>query len=221
MIEDVAFVIGIRGPARTPISRTVIAGLVILGVLSLVFGVIAIAWPAVTLLAIAITFGVYAVLAGATMIAAGALAWVPNRVSSVLLGILDVIAGIVAIGWPSVTVVVLAVVVGVWAIMTGVLELVLAVRLRRAAPDRGMVGWAVFSGLLAVVVGVLILARPVAGAFGIALLVGVYALIYAGHLFALAWQLHRVRAGRLEPVGTEPREAEFRPAGRMWRHSAG
>jgi uncharacterized membrane protein HdeD (DUF308 family) len=222
MIEGVTFVLAIPEHAGPP-SRTVIASLVVLGVLSLAFGVIAIAWPTVTLLAIALTFGVYAILTGAMLIAAGVRGWVPNRASSVLLGILNAIAGVVAIAWPAATVVVLAVVVGVWAVITGLLELVIANRLRRIVRERGMVGWAVFRALIALAVGVLIIARPVAGAFGIALLVGVYALIYAVDLFALAWELHRVRSGR-EPLDLRaagPQHARYRPAGRTWRHSAG
>jgi uncharacterized membrane protein HdeD (DUF308 family) len=194
------FVIAFSGPSQLPIRR-VFATLAMLGALAFLFGVVTIAWPAVTLVALAILFGLYAIINGVMLIAASLRAWVPNRVISAVLGVVDLAAGVIALGWPGVTVVALAVVVGAWALVTGAVEAVVVSRLWRTFHEVHAVAWPGVRAVLALVAGILILARPVAGAFGVALVVGVYALICAGVLFGLAWQLRRATTERERPAG--------------------
>lgn len=194
------FVIAFSGPNQLP-TRQVFVTLMILASLAFLFGVVTIAWPAVTLVALAILFGLYAIINGVMLIAASVRMWVPNRVIGAVLGVVDLAAGVIALGWPESTVVALAVVVGAWALVTGAVEAVVVSRLWRTFHEVRAVAWPAVRAILALVAGILILARPVAGAFGVALLVGVYSLICAGVLFGLAWQLRRATTEWQRPAG--------------------
>ena len=70
----------------------------------------------------------------------------------------------------------------------GISELVLAVRLRREIPGELMLG---FSGGVSILLGVLMLTRPVASAFVIVVLLGSYALCFGAALLLLAFRLRR------------------------------
>src|SRR3954451_2758028 len=146
--------------------------LVLRGVVAIVFGVLAILWPGVTLLALALLFGAYVLVDGVlTMIGAfrrrdGA----TQRTAYILIGLLSIAAGAVALLWPRVTALVLVVLVGAWAVVTGLLAIVAATR----APN----GWLpIVVGVASIVAGILIFMNPGAGAFALALLIGVYALV--------------------------------------------
>ncbi|WIX77793.1 HdeD family acid-resistance protein [Amycolatopsis carbonis] len=160
------------------------------GVLAVVFGVIALIWPGVTVLALALVFGVYALVdaVGAFMQAFrpgdGA-----HRFAYALLGVLGLAAGVLALVWPGATILVLATLVGAWAVVTGIAEIVAAIRLRKQITGEAFL---IVAGAVSVIAGVLVLIHPVAGAFGIALLVGIYALLYGIMLVVLSFRLRRV-----------------------------
>ncbi|MEV0074566.1 HdeD family acid-resistance protein [Amycolatopsis sp. NPDC050768] len=160
------------------------------GVLAVVFGVIALIWPGVTVLALALVFGIYALVdaVGAFMQAFrpgdGA-----HRFAYALLGLLGLAAGVIALVWPGATILVLATLVGAWAVVTGVAEIVAAIRLRKQITGEAFL---ILAGAVSVIAGVLVLIHPIAGAFGIALLVGIYALLYGIMLVVLSFRLRRV-----------------------------
>ncbi|MDT8913772.1 HdeD family acid-resistance protein [Amycolatopsis sp. PS_44_ISF1] len=167
------------------------------GVFAVLFGILTLVWPGVTVLALAIVFGVYALFDGVSAIVQ---AFRPGdgaqRAAYALLGVLGVLAGVLALVWPGATVVVLTTLVGAWAVVTGVAEIVAAVRLRRQITGEAFL---IVAGVLSVVAGVLVLVHPIAGAFGIAVLIGVYALLYGVMLIVLGLRLRRLAA----PVAAE------------------
>jgi uncharacterized membrane protein HdeD (DUF308 family) len=191
-------------PVPPSTARALVGTVAAFAALALILGVVTLTWPTVTLLIIAALFGIYAIVNGVMLLVASIRRWVPNRVSSALFGVIDLAAGIIAIAWPGVTVLVLAVLVGVWLIVTGVFESVLVTRLWRETHEVRTVAWPTIRAALAMIVGILVIARPVAGAWGIALLIGVYALIYAGVLGAIAWQLRRITHGRRRTANPSP-----------------
>ncbi|QRP43543.1 HdeD family acid-resistance protein [Amycolatopsis sp. FDAARGOS 1241] len=159
------------------------------GGFAVVFGIIALLWPGVTALALAFVFGIYALV---DAVGAFMQAFRPgdgmHRAAYALFGVLGLAAGVVALVWPGVTILVLAIVVGAWAVVTGVAEIVAAIRLRKQITGEGFL---VFAGVVSVIAGVLVLFHPIAGAYGIALLVGIYALVYGIMLVVLAFRLRR------------------------------
>jgi uncharacterized membrane protein HdeD (DUF308 family) len=150
--------------------------LILLGILAVIFGIFAIAWPGVTILALVILFAIYAfMLAGLQ----GARAFSSRRAGPVfghlLLGLIDLAAGVFALAWPAPTAFVLVIVVAAWALAGGVAEVLAGLQAGETAGTRATF---ILAGLVSVVFGVLLFARPGVGALTLALLFGLYALIY-------------------------------------------
>ncbi len=97
-----------------------------------------------------------------------------SRWASWLLGGLWIVTGVIAMAWPGITLWAVAVVVGIGLLVTGILEIVFAIRMRREMPGWY---WALVSGVLAVVAGVLSLAWPDATVLVLAVLLGIYVLL--------------------------------------------
>ena len=170
-----------------------VAGVIIVrGIVAVVFGVLALVWPTLTAVALALLFGVYALIDGVGLIIAAFRhgGW-PRRLLSGLAGLLSLAAGVVAVVWPGITVLALAILVGAWALVTGISEIVAAIRLRHRIRGEA---WLALGGLISVVAGLFILFRPLAGAVGIAIVLGCYALVFGILLIVTGIRLRRAEA---------------------------
>jgi uncharacterized membrane protein HdeD (DUF308 family) len=164
-------------PEGTPFMfKSTSTSLILLGVLAVIVGIIAIAWPGVTILALVILFAVY------TFIAAGlqaARAFSSRDAGPVfghlLLGLIDLAAGVAALAWPGPTAYVLVIIVAAWAVVGGVAEIVAGFAAGETAGTRAMF---ILAGLVSAAFGILLFARPGVGAVTLALLFGLYSLIY-------------------------------------------
>jgi uncharacterized membrane protein HdeD (DUF308 family) len=150
--------------------------LILLGIVAVVAGILAIAWPGVTILALVILFAVYAFADAGLQ---GARAFSSRGAGPVfghlLLALIDLAAGVVALAWPAPTAFVLVIVVAAWALVGGLAEFFAGFQ---AGETAGMRAVFILSGLVSVVFGVLLFARPGVGAVTLALLFGLYSLIY-------------------------------------------
>ena len=150
--------------------------LIVRGVLALIVGVIAIAWPSVTILALVILFAVYAFLdAGLELARAFSSGRAGPVIGHLLLALLGLAAGVIALVWPSPTAFVLVIVVAAWALVSGVAEVVAGFGSGESAGTRAMF---IVAGLVSVAFGVVLFARPNVGAVTLALLFGLYSMIY-------------------------------------------
>ena len=150
--------------------------LILLGVLAIVVGIIALAWPGVTILALVILFAVYAFIdAGLQAMRAFSGGSAGPVLGHLLLALIAVAAGVVAIVWPGPTALVLVLVVGIWAFVGGIAEIAAAFAAGESAGTRALF---VLSGLVSVAFGVVLFARPGVGAVTLALLFGLFSLIY-------------------------------------------
>ncbi len=179
------------------------------GILAVVVGIIALAWPSVTVLALVILFAVYAFMASAMEAARGFTSRSAGPViGHLLLGLVDLAAGIVALAWPGPTVLVLVLVVGVWAVIAGLVEFSAAFRSGEPAGTRAVF---ILGGLVTIAFGVVLCARPGIGAVTLALLFGLFNLIYG-----ISMLVHRIelrRTGRsLQSVMPEKPERPERKA---------
>jgi uncharacterized membrane protein HdeD (DUF308 family) len=150
--------------------------LILVGILAVVVGIFAIAWPGVTILALVILFAVYAFADAGLQ---GARAFGSRSAGPVLghllLGLVDLAAGVFALAWPAPTAYVLVIVVAAWALAGGFAEVFAGFQIGESVGMRAMF---ILSGLVSVAFGVLLFARPGVGAVTLALLFGLYALIY-------------------------------------------
>jgi uncharacterized membrane protein HdeD (DUF308 family) len=111
------------------------------------------------------------------------------RWPSYVLGAGWILTGIIAVAWPDVTLWVLAVVIGVGLIATGLMEIGFAVKFRKAIPGWQ---WALVTGGLALVAGLISIIWPGATVLVLAVLLGIYVLLRGLALLAFAFTLRKL-----------------------------
>ena len=158
------------------------------GLLAIAVGIMAIIWPGVTILAVVIIF---AILAFGDAFIQGARAFSSDSAGPVVghlfLALIDLAAGVVALAWPGITAWVLTIWIGAWAIVSGVIELAMAFRSDEAAGERALYG---LGGLLSILLGVVLFARPHLGAVALAEVFGLFSLAYGVTSLVLAARTH-------------------------------
>ncbi len=158
------------------------------GVAAIVFGILAFVAPGATILALVLVFGIYAVVDGVlAIVAAFQVRAVIDRWWVVLLeGLAGVLAGIIAIVYPQITAGALLLLIAFWAVFTGIMEIIAAIRFRREINNE----WSlIFAGVLSVILGIILVAYPFAGAVGLVWAIGAYAILFGLSMFYLAFRL--------------------------------
>lgn len=151
--------------------------IVLRGVVAILFGVIAFVMPGITLIALiaawgtyAIVDGIFALIAAFRMRGAGMPMW-----PMLLIGLLGLGAGIFTFARPGMTALFLLALIAGWAVFTGLLQVVTAIRLRKEISNEWLLA---LSGVLSVLFGVAMLARPGAGALAVVWIIGSYAILF-------------------------------------------
>jgi uncharacterized membrane protein HdeD (DUF308 family) len=158
--------------------KSLSTSLIVRGVLALAAGVAALAWPGITVLALVILFAVYAFMAaGLEAVRAFSSAGAGPTAGHLLLGLADLAAGVIALAWPGPTALVLVIIVGSWAVIGGLVEIAAAFGAGETAGTRAL---RILGGLATVAFGVVLCAHPGLGAVTLALLFGLFNLIYGG-----------------------------------------
>jgi uncharacterized membrane protein HdeD (DUF308 family) len=166
------------------------------GVVGILFGLVAFLRPGITLSALVLLFGAYCLIDGILAIVAGTRQRAREYAFLLAIeGLIGVSIGVVAFLWTGMTALVLIDLIAFWAIFTGLLEIAAAVRVRRALPGVFLLG---LGGVASVVLGVMALLWPAAGALVIVALLGWYALFFGAALLLLALRLRRLSKS-LEP----------------------
>ncbi len=183
--------------------KSLSTSLIVRGLLAVGVGVVALAWPGATVLTLVILFAIYAfIAAGMEAVKAFSSQRAGPVVGHLLLGLVDVGAGAIALAWPGPTALVLVLLVGAWATVGGLVELYMGFQ-------AGEPGWvrALFfvSGLISIAFGIVLFARPVMGAVALALLFGLFNLVYGVWALTQGIDLRRaVRKG--SQVAEQPRK---------------
>ena len=162
--------------------------LAIRGVAAIIFGILAFVWPGITLIVLVILFGVYALTDGIFAIAAAInTSKSGDRWWGLLAeGILGIFAGVLTFVVPGITALSLLYIIAFWSLLTGIFEIVTAVRLRREISNEWLM---VLSGIASLILGILLLVMPGAGALTVVWVIGAYAFIFGVLLVALAIRL--------------------------------
>lgn len=164
------------------------------GAVSLVFGIMAAFWPGITLMWLLIMFAAYALVGGVS----SAIAAVQNRKSNsdwwlmLLLGLVGIGAGVAAFMLPNLTAVVLVLIIGATALGSGIVEVVMAIRLRKAIRGEGFL---ILNGIISIAFGVFVFFFPGAGALALVWLISMYAIVSGLLLLALAWRARSWKSG--------------------------
>jgi uncharacterized membrane protein HdeD (DUF308 family) len=158
------------------------------GLLAVLFGLAAFFWPGISLVVLVALFGAYALVDGifAIVSAFKTKDWWPL----LLEGAAGIAAGALTFLWPGITALALVYVIAAWAIVTGIFEIIAAVRLRKEIENEWLLG---LGGLASVVLGVIMIAAPGAGALGLVWAIGAYALVFGVTLIALGFRLRGLK----------------------------
>jgi uncharacterized membrane protein HdeD (DUF308 family) len=164
--------------------------LILLGILAIITGIIALAWPSVTVLALVILFAVYAFIdAGLQAVRAFSSGTAGPVFGHLLLALVALAAGVIALVWPGPTALVLVLVVGAWALASGIFEIFAAFGSAEAAGTRALF---ILGGLVSIAFGIVLFARPGIGAVTLALLFGLFSIVYGISEITMGVQLRRV-----------------------------
>lgn len=168
--------------------------IVLRGVAAVIFGVLAIAWPGITFSALVIVWGAYALADGVLALVA---AWQVRDQSKpfwslIIVGLLGIAAGVATFAWPGITALALLMVIAVWALVMGIFQIVAAIRLRKEIENEWFLG---LSGAVSVLFGVLMIARPGAGALAMLWTIAGYAIVFGALLIVFGFRLRSYTTG--------------------------
>jgi uncharacterized membrane protein HdeD (DUF308 family) len=175
------------------------------GLASVVFGVVILVWPELSIYALTIVFGIFTLATGITsFVAAFSSELKEERGSLILSGLLGIVVGIVVLAWPSISALALLYVIGVYAILLGVLAIVASMRLPLDGSETALM---ILNGLIAIVFGIVIFAKPGAGALAVLALIAAFALIVGVTQLAVAFAGRQIlertaKESRLAPRST-------------------
>ena len=163
--------------------------LLALGIISAVIGLLVIFFPHPTLFIIGMLFAIQLIAVGIFRFVAAFTTpeksgWL--RALSAVLAVIAFIVGIYLLRRPMMSVLVLAVLLGIFWIVQGVIELFGAIG-DSALPARG---WVAFSGVLSIIAGALVLAFPGMTMVILALILGVWLVVYGVILGIRAFRVH-------------------------------
>jgi len=154
------------------------AGLgIAVGILVAIAGVLAIFAPFVAGLSVAIAVGVLLIVSGVPrLFLAFRMGSFGHGLLVFLLGLLSIVVGAYMVARPDVALATLTLFLAAYFLVDGVFEIIWAFRLR---PIRGW-GWALFSGIVALALGMMIWRQfPVSGFWAVGILVGIQ-MIFGG-----------------------------------------
>jgi uncharacterized membrane protein HdeD (DUF308 family) len=178
------------------------------GLIAVLFGVAALVWPRLALEILVLLFGAFALADGiiAALVAIQSRHIFDGWWVWLLEGLVGLAIGVAAFIWPALTERVLLYLIAAWAIITGVLEVIAALGLREIIERVWLLA---LDGILSVILGVLLVIRPAAGAVALAWLIGLYAIVAGVLLLVLGFWLRSLAKALKDPdeeyivVGTE------------------
>jgi uncharacterized membrane protein HdeD (DUF308 family) len=150
--------------------------LAVQGVAAVLFGLATLVWPSVTLWALVVLWGAFAFVDGVTALS-GAIAdpLLLNRGWTAFWGVTGIAAGVVTLVWPSITAQALLIVIATWSLLIGGSQIGFAFSARKQVSD----AWTIaLGGALLVLLGVLLVVNPGAGAIGITWAIGWCAFLF-------------------------------------------
>jgi uncharacterized membrane protein HdeD (DUF308 family) len=172
------------------------------GIAGLIFGLITFFEPGISLAVLVLAFGAYAFAGGVLMVVSA----VRRRGSTdrwwllVMEGIVGILAGIATLVLPGVTALALLYLIAAWALVTGVLEVGAAIRLRKVIAHEWLLA---LSGAASVLLGVVLVMAPGAGAVALVIWIGAYAFVAGALLVGLGLRLRSLNFPGHPPHATQ------------------
>lgn len=160
--------------------------MLLLSVLAIIFGLLVFFMPGLSIAVFVLLFGVYAFAVGILMLLQMVTVKDGKWWIRLLGSIVAFAAGAAVFIWPGITALTLLYVISFYFIFFGVLQVISAIELRRVFTGE----WLYFiSGILSIIVGVLLIMRPLTGAIALAQTIGIFAIAYGLLIGLLAFRL--------------------------------
>lgn len=145
------------------------------GLASAVVGVMILAWPGISVYALTIVFGAYALATGIVEFGTAFTSQgKEERGWLILRGLLGITVGVLVFAWPGISSLALLYVIGAYAVLLGILAVGASFQLPLDGRDTVAV---VLMGLVSIVFGIVIFAKPGAGALTVLALIAAFALV--------------------------------------------
>lgn len=156
------------------------------GVLLVLFGLFIMIWPISTLLAVLIFVAIYALAAGIIEVISGIVhiskGW--SSLAEIIIGLFGMLLGILILKYPAASALVYIIFLGIWFLIRGFYEVVSPQS--KIADSRG---YAIFIGILTVVLGAMLIANPVINGVILYWALGLYGVIAGPFLIAFGLSL--------------------------------
>jgi len=158
------------------------------GLAAILFGILTLIWPGLTLEVLILFFGAFALLDGAF----SAVSAIANRKHDrtwwwfLIAGLAGVVVGVLTFVYPGLTAIILVYFIAARALIVGVVEVVAAIALRREISDEWFL---IVQGIISALFGVVLFIVPGAGALGLVLVIGIYAVVVGVLLLLVAFRL--------------------------------
>ena len=158
------------------------------GAIAVIFGMLAFIWPEITLETLILFFGAYVLMDGIFSIIHAIGGWKErdDRWLLLLEGLLGVGVGISTYRAPGITATGLLLYIAAWSLAMGILKIAAAIRLRKVIEREW---WLASSGIASVLLAMLLMWFPAAGALGFLWLIASYAFIFGVILLAVGFKL--------------------------------
>jgi uncharacterized membrane protein HdeD (DUF308 family) len=185
------------------------------GAVSVLFGIVILVWPEISLFSLVLLFGAFAFVRGVfDLIAAISNPIKQGRGWLVLSGIAGIVVGVLVFVWTDMSALALLYVIGAYAITLGIITIGGAFWLPLDNGDRILLS---VTGLVSIVFGVVMFAKPGDGALVLLALIAAYSLVVGFAELAVAIGGRRLLAAR-SADDMRPAGPQTRPAGPQTSH---
>jgi uncharacterized membrane protein HdeD (DUF308 family) len=162
---------------------------VVMGVLSVIIGFLAIVYPGATIVTVAIFFAAWLFVSGIFSLISSFTrdGDTGSRVLTAIIGVLSIIVGFALLRQPFQSVEVFIYVLGIFWLIQGVMTFVAAFAVKQGR------NWRIFSGILGILAGIIILVYPISSAVTLALIGGIWLIILGITQVVAGFQLRSAR----------------------------
>ena len=171
---------------------------VVMGILSIILGILVVVYPGATIVTVAIFFAAWLFVSGIFSLV-GAFTRdgdTGSRVLTAVLGVLSIIVGFALLREPFQSVEVFIFVLGIFWLVQGIMTFVAAF-----AHKQGR-NWRIFSGILGILAGIIILVYPISSAVTLALIGGIWLVILGVTQIIAGFQLRSAKRALTPPAAT-------------------
>lgn len=173
--------------------------LTVRGIFAVLFGIACVFWPGLTLVTFVYLFGLYVLLIGLIAIFQGVVSIAHRKtwILTLLLGVLEVGVGVYLLRHPGVSFELLILLVAFSFVVYGVLEVVGSLAEDRVSATSKTL--TVLSGLLAVIVGIVMLFQPAASGVAFVWIVGLFTLVTGPIWIAISLDVKNLSDDLIKP----------------------